>query len=197
MKAKLFLLLTANICAAMIVIYFLNYFGIVDWYGQVETYFGGESFEEQASPGRRELALIEREEEKKVIESFSIREVELDKREQQITEKEESLAGWKVRLERKESELKAQEESFEKKTEKKALYVSKVQELANQFYGMPPDKSVERLIALEDDWLILDILEAMNARAQDQDQISIVPYLYSLMTPEDSARLNRKAALLE
>jgi flagellar protein FlbB len=69
-----------------------------------------------------------------------------------------------------------------------------IRTVAIQYMNMPPQQAVERLQAQTDDLLIIDILRAMDADAEEGGRRSIVPYYLSLMEPERAAAVQRKMA---
>ena len=197
MKLKVFLLILANLAAAMIVLFFLDVFGIYNGYGKMNAFLG-KTFSKSKGIGRSEdISLIEREEQNKLVESFSIREADLKKTEADLKAREDNLLKDAAALKQEKENLEKQKKKIQSDKAEKVAYEKKVQDLSERFYNMPPEKSVERILALGDDLLVLDTLKAMDAIAASKSQTSVVPYLYSLMPPADAARLLRLSTVSE
>ena len=195
MKEKILFFLLANILAFTVILYIIDYFGVSDLYSRLKERLPWVQTENVLDVNVQTLNLIEAEEEKKLLESFSIRETELGDWEANLKEKEENLKAKELKLKQEKQNFKLQKEKLEEDKEKEEAYNLKINNLAQKFFNMPPEKSVERILALKNDLLILDVLKAMDKYTANTDRPSIVPYLFSLMPPEDSARLDKKYAL--
>ena len=194
MRGKILALLFANILAVGVILYFLDYLGVSDIYSQISGTIIGKSTATIDSTARA-LTLIEKEEEEKLLSSFAIRETELQKWEDRLKQNEEDLKAKELELDQERQNLKLQRQKLQDEKNKKESYELKVSLLSQKFFQMPPEKAVERILALKDDLLIIDILQSLDSYAQLTEQPSIVPYLFSLMPPEDSARLDKKYTL--
>ena len=192
------LLLFANFLGILILLYFLDYFGFVSTYSDVkdriflEVEIDPLPTEEEAL---LELQLIEAEEREK-LRAF------LEERERSLVEKEEEVKADQARLQEERQSLASERESLIKKEEELTLrqseknaYNVKVADLANRFFNMPPQAAMERILALEDDLLILDVLKGMDQVAVQRGQQSIVPFLISLMPPDQAARILKKSTV--
>lgn len=195
---KWFLLVLGNFLGIMILLYFLDYFGFVSTYSNVKDRIFLEvegdplPTEEEAL---LELQLIE-EEEREKLRAF------LEERERSLVEKEEEIKTAEANLQEERQLLASERESLIKKEEELTLrqseenaYEVKVADLANRFFNMPPQSAMERILALEDDLLILDVLKGMDEVAVQRGQQSIVPFLISLMPPEQAARILKKSTI--
>ena len=60
--------------------------------------------------------------------------------------------------------------------------------------NMPPKKAVDRLQAMTDDLLIIEILRAVDTESVRIGQQSMVPYYLSLMSSNRAAVIQRKMA---
>ena len=196
MRIKIITLLLTNALAVVVILYFIDYLGISDIYSKArEKLIGERSQPIEVDTTVKALTLIEKEEEKKLLESFNIRETELQGWEATLKQNEEDLKAKELELKQERQRLKLQRQKLAAEEDKKEAYDVKVQKLAEKFFNIPPEKAVERILALEDDLLILDILKAMDEYSLRTAQPNIVPYLFSLMPPEDSARLDKKYTL--
>jgi flagellar protein FlbB len=116
---------------------------------------------------------------------------ELAKRDQDMKQKENEFAQKVAELESRQKSLDEQEKSFNEK--QKALDNRKVNVDQNAKYltGMPPEKAVEILKAM-DDQDIIDTLRTVEDQAKAAGTQSIVPYWLSLMPPDRAATIQRK-----
>lgn len=196
MKIRIFLLILANLTAALILFYFLDQYNISSIYSDVKN----QLFEKTVSPENARFQdedpyLLEKMEQKKLMESFDRREADLKKLSEALKEKEKEILKEKIKISEAQKELRDQKELLKKQQEQKEAYSKKVKKLAEQYSGMPPEKSVAIITQLGDDLLILDVLEQMDKLAEEQGGASIVPYLYTLMPPDTASRLQRKSTI--
>ncbi len=185
------MLVVANLCAALIVLYFMDFFGIYNGYSKIGNLAQKYLPKSHASAREADLSLIEREEQNKLIESFSLRETDLKAYEEKLKNREDNLVKDESKIKQERQNLEAQKKKIAATQADKNTYDKKVQDLADRFYNMPPDKAVERVLVLGDDLLILDTLKAIDALSAKKGSPSVVPYLYSLMPPADASRLLR------
>jgi flagellar protein FlbB len=89
-------------------------------------------------------------------------------------------------VEEQEKSLRAQADDAENKD-------SNVERNARNLNGMPPERAVAIMAAM-DDQDIIDILRKTEEIAQAEGASSIVPYWLSLMEPGRAAELQRKMA---
>ncbi len=181
----------------MIVLFFLDLFGVYHGYGKMNAFVGKYLGKSKGIGRSEDITLIEREEQSKLIESFSIREADLKKTESDLKAREDNLLKDAAALKQERENLEKQKKKIKADQSEKVAYEKKVQELSERFFNMPPEKSVERILALGDDLLVLDTLKAMDGIAAARNQTSVVPYLYSLMPPADAARLLRLSTVSE
>ena len=99
-----------------------------------------------------------------------------------------------------ELEAKLAEEASRLEEEKKVLsderreydnYKENIRTQAGYLTNMPPAAAVERIAKL-DDLLAIDILREIDATAEEEGRISVVPFFLSLMDPDKAATLQRK-----
>ncbi len=149
----------------------------------------------QSAERARELQLLAEEERAKLQESFFLRESGLAAKEAMLLVLEQELQTERTNLITEREELLKIRERADTLAAEAASYDKKIQELAERFYNMPPQAAAPRIVALEDDILIIDVLAAMDLVAAENDQLSIVPFLLSLMPAEVSARIMKKATV--
>jgi flagellar protein FlbB len=148
----------------------------------------------RAPIGAESPALLEEERMAKRLESIQIRSEELDSREASI-EKRDSEVGQKVQeLEERGKALDDKEKSFNDKVKQYENRKVNIEQNAQYLTGMPPDKAVDILKAM-DDQTVIDILRAVEERARAAGQASIVALWLSKMPADRSATIQRKMAL--
>lgn len=196
MRIRILLYTLANILAIVLALYILDVINVYKGFSQALGVFRSEP-EIERPLEQNDINLLRQAETAKVLESFDIREADLEKKEIEITEKAEAVEKDLQVLSEEQKRLQAQKEQEEREKAAAEAYALKVRNLADRFYNMPPDKSSERLLELKDDLLILDTLEEMDAIAAERGQASIVPYIYSIMPAEDASRLLKKSTVSE
>ena len=176
--------------------FFLNYFQIVDipLVNTIEKSIQT-STEDESIYSNEEAFLLKEKENQKIIEAINIQKNEIEKKTQELADRELGLEKLALELEEKQKNIDLQQNAIAKEQEDKNNYQVKVSEIADQFLNMPPERAVERLVALKDDILISDILNRIDEKAKENNAISIVPYFYSLMPQEDAARIIRKNSI--
>lgn len=186
-KRILFLLLI-NLGLVILSIYFLDMLEILD-YRQIFSQI----------PFLRESFVV------KIENPFLLEKLELEKKWLLLEEKQRNLDDAHREMEKaflmitqKQEELAQEKENiqnmiaqFELSKQNQATYEKRIEEIATQIENMPPQSAVKILEKQEDEMLI-DVLRMMEKRAQVAGKQSIVPYLLSLMDPEQSARIQRK-----
>jgi hypothetical protein len=185
------MLVVANLCAAIILMFFLDFFGVYSGYSKISNFLSKSLPKGHGASRDADLSLIEREEQNKLIESFSMREADLKGYEDKLKSREDNLIKDESKIKQERQNLEAQKKKLAANASDKNAYSKKVQDLADRFYNMPPEKAVERILVLGDDLLILDTLKAIDAISVTKGTASVVPYLYSLMPAADASRLLR------
>jgi len=197
LKAKIFLLTTANILAVIIILFFLDYFGVSDLYSTISNSISGLFTAAKTERSDESIKLLERDELEKVYESFRMREADLQEKATNLNTLAEKLAKEKTMLEQEKKSLENTRESFEQSKKDHRSREQMVLNLANKFANMPPEKAVERILELDNDVLILDVMDGIDEVMAEKGQNSIVPYLYSLMPKEDASRLMKKSTVTD
>ncbi len=180
------------------IFYFLNFFKVIDVIDVEDTsltsFFESEPVEREAFENQ-DLFLIKEQENQKLAESINIQRDELDLKEQELRVREDSVNQQLLEISEERKNLELEKQSLEKEKQEQESYENKVASIAEQFINMPPERAVERIVALNDDVLIIDILNKIDEDARDEGVISIVPFFYSLMPEDVAARIIRKSSI--
>lgn len=185
---KILFLLLINLGLVFVSLYVLDMFQIID-YKQLMSQI----------PFLKQAYRI------KVEDPFLLERVELEKKWQILDERlrnynedkkklEDEMRSNQIMLESIEKERENVQnmiDNFEKMKAEKASYDKRVDEIASQIEAMPPEAAV-KILEKQDDMMVIDVFRRMNVRAADNSKATIVPYLLSLMDPEQSARIQRK-----
>ena len=186
-KRILFLLLI-NIGVIFISLYILDYLEVFD-YKQIFT----------------QLPLLKEEYTPRVEDPYLLEKLELEKKWQLLEEKIRGLQEEKKKIEEEMRNLQIEKQNvaiekenvknmiseFERAKAEKESYEKKIEELAIQIENTEP-KAAVKMLEKQDDLLLIDLFRKMEERAKKAGRQSIVPYLLSLMDPEQAARIQRK-----
>ncbi|MGO8695061.1 MAG: periplasmic-type flagellar collar protein FlbB [Rectinemataceae bacterium] len=144
--------------------------------------------------GASSPALLDEERMSKRLEALRARSDELDQR-------EANIAGQNAEIEQKVQELDARgkalddrEKSFNAKAKEYENRRVNIDQNARYLTGMPPDKAVGILVAMDDE-TVIDIFRAVEAQAQAAGQTSLVALWLSMMPPDRSAAIQRKMTI--
>lgn len=143
----------------------------------------------------RELELIKEIENEKILEAIKEQQKLLEEKEKILAERANSIQALTTALEEEKNNFLRAQELAQQSEKEKVNYQQKVNELAGTFIAMPPERAVERILALEDDLLIIDIMKSIDNKAIEEGQISITPYYYSLMKEKDASRILKKSTV--
>jgi flagellar protein FlbB len=132
------------------------------------------------------------------LEALELRTNEMEKQEQLIHIRQAELEQMAQELEERQKALDERENSFNAMVEEAEIKDRNVEQYARYLNGMPPERAVD-IIAAMDDQAAIDILRMTEDIARQEGTTSIVAYWLSLMaaTPEGAARaaeLQRKMA---
>jgi seryl-tRNA synthetase len=186
-KRILFLLLI-NIGVIFISLYILDYLEVFD-YKQIFT----------------QIPLLKEEYTPRVEDPYLLEKLELEKKWQLLEEKIRGLQEEKKKIEEEMRNLQIEKQNvaiekenvknmiseFERAKAEKESYEKKIEELAIQIENTEP-KAAVKMLEKQDDLLLIDLFRKMEERAKKAGRQSIVPYLLSLMDPEQAARIQRK-----
>ncbi len=136
-------------------------------------------------------------------EEYKKEQVVKDMEWEKLKAEADKLEDIKSKLEERENAIKEQmekikekEKEIDKKYEDKENYISKINQQAIYFVSMRPEDAVKRLSNM-DDLLVIDVLKAIEKKAQDEGKQSIVPYFLSLMDPKRASSIQRKMTTVE
>jgi len=169
-----------------------DYLGVVDarrTLAPVFALFGARRSELSAE----DPLLLDKERLDKQIESVAVRAEELAAREQALSAQEQELAQKVQQVEEREKATEDREKLF---NERVKAYDNRRENLVkNSAYlvGMPPDKAVKILLAMEDQDVI-DLMRVTEELAVEAGETSLVAYWLSLMPADRAATLQRKMA---
>ncbi len=196
---RIFFLVTANVLGVLLLLGFL---GVISFKGISTTVKQSIGLAENPEPleyfrvqREKELELLEEQEQQSLLESFELQEQQLASREQDMQQREQTLVEERIMLRSERENILLEQEQSQQLTAELESYELKVQALAGNFINMRPELAAERLLALNDDILILDVLKAMDVNIAGLGQTSIVPYLLSLMPADDVGRLMKKSTV--
>jgi flagellar protein FlbB len=129
----------------------------------------------------------------KRLESLDIRTQELDKREADISEREQQLDQIVQELDDRKKSQEERELSFSNTVKKYDDRQINIESNARNLTGMQPEKAVLIMNEMDDQDLI-DVLRKTDEIAAEEGTMSMVSYWLSLMPAERAATIQRKMA---
>ena len=137
--------------------------------------------------------LLDKERLAKQLEAVAVRAEELAAREQALGSQEQELAQKIQLVQEREKAVEDREKLFNQRVQ--AYDNRRDNLLQNSAYlvGMPPDKAVKILLAMEDQDVI-DLMRVTEELATEAGEASLVAYWLSLMPADRAAALQRKMA---
>ena len=127
------------------------------------------------------------------LEALELRNMELDTRQRDLNLRYGEIEQMAQELEERQKALEEQEKSLRAQAEDAENKDSNVERNARNLNGMPPERAVAIMAAM-DDQDVIDILRKTEEIAQAEGTSSIVSYWLSLMEPKRAAELQRKMA---
>jgi len=127
------------------------------------------------------------------LEALELRSLEQDKREETIVRREGEIEQMAQELEERQKAIDEREKSFNVKVEQFENRRVNVEQNARYLTGMPPEKAVG-IIAAMDDQDAIDVFRMTEEIAKQEGKASIVSYWLSLLPSQRSAELQRKMA---
>jgi flagellar protein FlbB len=127
------------------------------------------------------------------LEALELQGLELEKREGELKNKENGIEQMAQELEERQKALDERENSFNVMVQQFENRRVNVEQNARYLVGMPPDKAVG-IIAAMDDQDAIDVFRMTEEIAQREGTTSIVSYWLSLLPSQRSAELQRKMA---
>ncbi|MCL2479900.1 MAG: flagellar protein FlbB [Treponema sp.] len=128
-----------------------------------------------------------------LLEAMDLKNMELDRRETDINNRQGEIEQMAQELEDRQKALEEQEKSFNAQVQEADTRSMNVEQNARNLTGMPPERAVGILAAM-DDQDVIDVLRKTDEIAAAEGNTSIVPYWLSLLPPERAAELSRKMA---
>lgn len=185
---RIILLLLINIGIIFISLYVLDYLQIFD-YRQIFARLP--LLRERYTPKVEDPYLLEKFELEKKWQLLEerLKNLELEKR--KLEEEMRNIQLEKQNLIAERENVKNMIEEFERSKKEKESYDKRLEELAIQIENMEP-KAAVKLLEKQEDMLLVDLLRKIEQRAKKEGRQSIVPYLLTLMDPEQAARIQRK-----
>jgi flagellar protein FlbB len=127
------------------------------------------------------------------LEAVEMYKMELDTRQRDLGVRYGEIEQMAQELEDRQKALEEQEKSLRAQAEDAENKDSNVERNARDLNGMPPERAVAIMAAM-DDQLLIDILRKTEEIAQAAGTSSIVSFWLSLMDPARVAELQRKMA---
>lgn len=127
----------------------------------------------------------------KRLEAVDLRSQELDKKDTDLQRKEGEILQMSQELDDRLSSVEERERTFTELLKQTDNRSANINQIAKYINGMPPQKAVDNLLAMEDQDVI-DILRNVEAIAVKEGKTSSVAYWFSLMPPARAAEIQRK-----
>jgi flagellar protein FlbB len=125
------------------------------------------------------------------LEALELRTMEMDRQEQDMRTRQAELEQMAQELEERQKALDERENSFNAMVEQAEIKEKNVEQYARYLNGMPPERAVGIITAM-DDQAAIDVLRMTEEIARQEGATSIVSYWLSLLPPERAAELQRK-----
>jgi flagellar protein FlbB len=127
------------------------------------------------------------------LEALNLRNMEIDTRERDLDSRHGEIEQMAQELEERQKALDERENSLRAQALDAENKDRNVEDNARILNGMPPERAVGILSAM-DDQDVIDVLRKTEELARAAGSSSIVPYWLSLMDPQRAAELQRKMA---
>jgi flagellar protein FlbB len=127
------------------------------------------------------------------LEAQELRSLEMDQREAELLRRQEEIEQMAQDLAEQQKALDEQALSLNAQRQDADVRRSNVERNARNLTGMPPERAVG-IISAMDDQDAIDVLRMTEEIAEQEGTSSIVPYWLSLLPPERAAELQRKMA---
>ncbi|MCL2832252.1 MAG: flagellar protein FlbB [Treponema sp.] len=128
-----------------------------------------------------------------LLEAMDLKNMEMDRRAADLQNRQGEIEQMAQELDDRQKALEEQEKSFNAQVQEADTRSKNVEQNARNLTGMPPERAVGILAAM-DDQDVIDVLRKTEEIAAAEETTSIVPYWLSLLPPERAAELNRKMA---
>ena len=127
------------------------------------------------------------------LEALELRKMEMDANQRDMNNRYSEIEQMAQELEERQKAVEEQEKSLRAQAEDAENKDSNVDRNARNLTGMPPERAVAIMAAM-DDQDVIDILRKTEEIAAASGASSLVPYWLSLMDPVRAAELQRKMA---
>ena len=128
-----------------------------------------------------------------LLEALELRDMELVRRDVDIMNRQGEMEQMAQELEERQRALEEQENSFNARLAEADIRSRNVEQNARNLVGMPPERAVGILVAM-DDQDVIDVFWKTEEIALAEGNSSIVPFWLSLLPPDRAAELTRKMA---
>ena len=192
---RVIVLLLLIIILAFSGLFWFSYLGLINArriFSPVYSLFGLKTPTGIASPADSE-ADLDADRYAKRLTALDIRSQELDKKETEVTAREQEAAQVSQELDDRLSIIEEKEKSFKQMLAERDQREANIDQIARYINGMQPDKAVANLLQM-DDQDIIDVLRAVEAIAKKANKASSVAYWFSLMPANRAADIQRKMA---
>jgi len=129
----------------------------------------------------------------KRLEAIDIRSQELDKKQSDLERTEGEILQKAQELDDRLASVEERERTFTEMLRQTDDRSANIGQIAQYINGMPPQKAVDNLLAM-DDQDVIDILRNVEALAVKDGRTSSVAYWFSLMPAARAAEIQRKMA---
>lgn len=173
-----------------------DYLGLISsrsLFSPIYSFFGLKTPEGIAPLDADEMANLENDRYEKRLMALELRSQELDKREEDVQTQENENKQVAEELDDRRLAIEEKEKNYNLLVVERDAREANIIQIAKYINGMPPEKAVSNLIAM-DDQDIIDVLRAVEKIASEEGKNSSVAYWFSLMPASRAAEIQRKMA---
>jgi len=197
MKARIFLLVMANLLAFASLLYMFDVFGVVNYYTLMRDRISPvlPSFISKPKMRIEDMYLLEKDDLEKMRLSFDERKTDLDILSIELETKSSNLTSMEEEVQQQKDNLTIAWQTFEQVQEERNNYQTIITDLASKWSSMPPDATVAIITEHAnngEDQLIIDILNQMDKAAAESGAQSITSFIISELDPVIAARVLEK-----
>jgi flagellar protein FlbB len=190
---RIVVLLVLIVILALGGIVWFDYLGVIDAKAFLQPLYRVLRLPTRTPPVTGEVLSLDAERLALRLEELELRSLELDKKEEALNKRQAEIEQMAAELEDRQKALDEREKTFNLTVQQFENRRVNVEQNSRYLVGMPPDKAVKILIAM-DDQDIIDVFRMTEEIAQREGKQSLVAYWLSLMPPERAAELQRKMA---
>ncbi|MCL1815298.1 MAG: flagellar protein FlbB [Treponema sp.] len=129
-----------------------------------------------------------------IIETYALKDLDLDRREAEILVKLAELEQLSEQLDQDRKALEEMQNSINQYLENAEILDRNVEGISRQLTNMPPERAVA-IIAEMTDQVAISVLRKTEEIARRDGTTNIVPYWMSLLEPQRAAEIQRKMML--